>query len=94
MNHLFVISTTLVNESTEKMYRHEYEFGKGLREEKIKVKAKRMIQDKSELRGFCEGECMRRGPGDEPLTLMRCHSYMKLVKGGSPFCGRAYSLRA
>ena len=33
----------------------------------------------------CEGECMVRSPGDEPLTLMRCHSYMKPLNGGSPF---------
>ena len=25
----------------------------------------------------CEGECMGRSPRDEPLTLMRCHSFMK-----------------
>ena len=32
----------------------------------------------------CEGECIRRSLEDEPLTLMRCHSYMKPLKGGSP----------
>ena len=37
----------------------------------------------------CNGECMGRRPGDEPLTLTRypvvgCHRYMKPVKGGSP----------
>ena len=31
-----------------------------------------------------KGECMGRSPGDEPLTLTRCHSYMKPLKGGSP----------
>ena len=35
--------------------------------------------------GVCEGQCMRHSLGDEPLTLMRCHSYMKPLKGGSPF---------
>ena len=35
--------------------------------------------------GVCEGECMERSPGDKPLTLTRCHSYMEPVKGGSPF---------
>ena len=25
----------------------------------------------------CEGDCTGHSPGDEPLTLMRCHSYMK-----------------
>ena len=34
--------------------------------------------------GVCEGKCMRRSPGDEPLTLTKCHSYMKPLKGGSP----------
>ena len=28
---------------------------------------------------------MGRNPRDEPLTLMRCHSYIKPVKGGSLF---------
>ena len=26
-----------------------------------------------------------RNPGDKPLTLTRCYSYMNLLKGGSPF---------
>ena len=26
------------------------------------------------ISGVCEGECMGRSPGDEPLTLTRCHS--------------------
>ena len=25
-------------------------------------------------RGLCEGECMGHSPGNEPQTLMRCHS--------------------
>ena len=44
--------------------------------------------------GVCEGEYMGRSSGDEPLVLTRCHIYMKLVKGGSPFCGRAYNFKA
>ena len=35
--------------------------------------------------GVCDGECMKRCTGDEPLTLMRCHSFMNPLKGGSPF---------
>ena len=26
------------------------------------------------MAGVCKGECMERSPGDEPLTLMICHS--------------------
>ena len=48
------------------------------------LQARRMVQDRSEWQGF-EGECMGRSPGDEPLTLTRCHSYMKPMKGGSLF---------
>ena len=29
------------------------------------------------------GECMDCSPGDEPLTLKRCHSFMKPWKGGN-----------
>ena len=48
-------------------------------------KARRMVQDKSECRGFVRGECMGRSPGDELLTLTRCHSFgLKPLKGGSP----------
>ena len=32
--------------------------------------------------GVCEGECMGCSPRDEPLTLTRCHSYIKPLKGG------------
>ena len=28
-----------------------------------------------------EGECMRRRPGDEPLTLVKCHGYIEPLKG-------------
>ena len=28
----------------------------------------------AEYMGVCEEECMSRSPGDEPLTLTRCHS--------------------
>ena len=31
----------------------------------------------------CEGECVVRSPGDEPLTLTSCHRYMNPVKGGN-----------
>ena len=34
--------------------------------------------------GGLEGECMLRSLGDEPLTLMRCHSYMKPLKVKGP----------
>ena len=27
------------------------------------------------MAGICEGECMGLSPGDEPLTLTRCHIY-------------------
>ena len=48
--------------------------------------------------GVCEAECMSHSPGDEPLTLTKCHSwdchsYMKPLKGVSPFCGRVYNLK-
>ena len=43
-------------------------------------KARRMVQNRSERRAF-EGECMGSSPGDEPLTLTRCHSYMKPLGG-------------
>ena len=37
--------------------------------------ARRIVHDRSVLgEGICEGECMRRCPGDEPLTLTRCDS--------------------
>ena len=35
--------------------------------------------------GVCEVECMGCNPEDEPLTLMRFHSYIKHLEGGSPF---------
>ena len=35
------------------------------------------------MAGVCEGECIGRIPGDEPLTLTRCDSYKKPLKGGS-----------
>ena len=37
--------------------------------------ARRMVQDRSEWGGVCEGECMGHSPGIEPQTLMRCHGY-------------------
>ena len=32
------------------------------------------------MAGVCEMECVTKSHGAEPLTLMRCHSYMKLYK--------------
>ena len=46
--------------------------------------ARRMLQDRSGWRGFVRGIAWGHSPGDEPLTLTRCQSYMKLLKGGSP----------
>ena len=40
--------------------------------------ARRMLQDRSEFRGFVRGECKGRSPGDEPLTLTRCHSWVEI----------------
>ena len=37
------------------------------------------------MAGICEGEYMGHSPGDAPLTLTRCHSYMKPLKGESLF---------
>ena len=36
------------------------------------------------MAGVCEEERAGRRLGDDPLTLTRCHSYMKPLKGGSP----------
>ena len=36
--------------------------------------ARRMVHNRSVWRGFVRGECMRRCPGNEPLTLTRCRS--------------------
>ena len=49
------------------------------------IQARRMVEDRSEWRGFVRGKCMGRSPVDESLTLIRCHSYMKPLKSGSPF---------
>ena len=47
--------------------------------------ARRMVQGKIGLNGGgLGGECMGRRSGDEPFTLMRLHSYIKPLKGGSP----------
>ena len=46
--------------------------------------ARRMVQDRSEWRGFYEGECM----GHEPLAWTRYNSYMKPLKGGFPFVAK------
>ena len=38
-----------------------------------------------EVKGrVCEVECMGYSPRDGPLTFMRCHRYMKSLKGGNP----------
>ena len=36
------------------------------------------------MAGVCEGGCMGRSQGDEPLTLTRCHNFMEPWKGGNP----------
>ena len=46
----------------------------------------------------CEGECMERSPGDEPLTLTRCHScgltqLYEAFEGWKSVCGRVYNLK-
>ena len=48
--------------------------------------------------GVCEGECMGRSPGDEPLTLMICHScglpkLYEAFEGWKSVCGQAYILK-
>ena len=49
---------------------------------------RRMFQDRSVWLDIVRGECMGRRSGDEPLTLMRCHSKMKPLKGGSPYVAK------
>ena len=46
----------------------------------------------------CEGECMGRSPGDETLTLKRCHScglpqLYEDLEGWKSVSGRAYNLK-
>ena len=46
----------------------------------------------------CEGECMGRSPGDEPLAFMRCQScglpqLYKAFEGWTSACGRSYNLK-
>ena len=48
--------------------------------------------------GVCEGECIGRNPGDEPLTLTRCHScglpqLFEAFEGWHSVCGQAYNLK-
>ena len=43
----------------------------------------KIVQDRC-MAGVCEEECMECCPGDEPLTLKRCHNFMKSWKGGCP----------
>ena len=50
------------------------------------------------MAGVCEEECMAHSPGDEPLTLTRCHSYglpklYEACKGWKSVCGRVYNLK-
>ena len=50
------------------------------------------------MAGVCEGEWMGRSPGDEHLTLARCHScrvpqLFEAFKGWKSVCGRAYNLK-
>ena len=42
--------------------------------------ARRMEQDRSEWQ-VCKGECMGCSPGNEPLILMKCHSYISPLGG-------------
>ena len=48
--------------------------------------------------GVCEGECMGRSSGDEPLALTRCHScwlpqLYEALEGWKSVCERAYNLK-
>ena len=45
--------------------------------------ARRLVQDRSEMVEVCEWGGIGGSPRDELLTLMRCHNYMKPLKGGS-----------
>ena len=50
---------------------------KDLRKRSLDVRqARRMVV-------ICEGKCVGRRPGDEPLTWTSCHSYMNPLRGGS-----------
>ena len=55
------------------------------------------MQDRSEGQGFvvCERECIGYSPGNEPQTLMRCHSYglpqLYETLGLESVCGRTYN---
>ena len=45
--------------------------------------ARRMVQDRSEWPKFLRGNAGGCSLGNELQTLMRCHSYMKPLKGGT-----------
>ena len=50
------------------------------------------------MTGICEGECMGRSQGDEPLILTKCHScglpqLYEAFEGCKSVCGRAYNLK-
>ena len=42
--------------------------------------ARRVVEDRSEWRGFVRGNAWGVARGDEPLTLTRCHNYVKPLK--------------
>ena len=44
---------------------------------------RRMVQNRNERFRLVSGNAWEIARGIEPLTLMRCHSYMKQLKGGS-----------
>ena len=37
-------------------------------------RARKMVRDRNDWMGVCEGECLRCIPWDEPLNLRRCHT--------------------
>ena len=50
------------------------------------------------MAGVCEGECMMRSPGNEPMTLTKSHScglpqLYEAFEGWKSICGRAYNLK-
>ena len=50
-----------------------------------------MVHDRSVWQGFVRGNVwgITQGVEGEPLTLTRCHNYMKPLKSGSPSVGKA-----
>ena len=41
----------------------------------------------------CEGECMERSPGDEPLTFDLMPQLYEGLEGWKSVCGRAYNVK-